>query len=133
MAAGLSTETRNARLNVFTTQAGSAAKLTLYSSTRPATGGTPTTALCVFTCGSPFAPSAANGVLTLNTLTADSVALASGTATWARLTRSDGTTHVADFGVSPTGGGGDLQMDNPVIQIGAVITPGTVTITDPNA
>lgn len=133
MAIGASTTLiRNPMLNVWTTAVGNAGKLRLYSGTRPATEGTATTMLGELTCGSPFASAAANGVLTLNALTADSAADASGTVTWARLLKSDNT-FVADFAVTPTGGGGDLTMDNPVVAAGAVLTPGTITITDPNA
>lgn len=133
MAIGMSTTLlRNPMLNVWTSAVGNAGKLRLYSGTRPATNGTATTLLGELTCGSPFAAAASGGVLTLNALTADSAADASGTATWARLLKADNT-FVADFTVTATGGGGDLEMDNPVIEAGAVLTPGTITITDPNA
>lgn len=132
MALGFSTALRNRRLNAITTEAGDAALLRLYAGTRPATGGTATTLLGTFTCGTPFAAAASGGVLTLNALTADSNADNSGTASWARLVTNGGT-FVADFSVTSTGGGGDLTMDNTVVQAGATLTPGTITITDPNA
>lgn len=132
MSLGLSTALRNARLDAFTTIVGNAGLLKLYAGTRPATGGTATTLLGTFTCGSPFAAAASNGVLTLNALSADSSADNTGTASWARLTKADGT-FVADFSVTTSGGGGDLTMDNVSVSAGAVLTPGTITLTDPNS
>lgn len=96
---GYATTLRNSRLDAITTRAGNAALLRFYDGTRPATGGTATTLLAELTCGTPFAAGASSGVLTAGTITQDSSANASGTATWARLVQSDGTTHVADFSV----------------------------------
>lgn len=132
MAIGFSTAVRNARLNAITTAAGNAATLKLYAGTRPATGGTATTLLGTFTCGTPFAAGASGGVLTLNALTADPSADAAGTASWARLATSGGT-HIADFTVTQTGGGGDLTMDNTTVEANATLTPGTITIVEGNS
>jgi hypothetical protein len=88
---------RNAGLDAITTQAGASALLRIYDGTRPATGGTATTLLAELTCNATFAGAAAAGVLTLNAITQDSSANASGTATWGRIVKSDGTTHVCDF------------------------------------
>lgn len=131
MAFGFSTALRNARLDAITTEVGNAGKIKLYTSPRPTTNGTATTLIGTLTCGSPFAGSASGGVLTLNSVAADSSADATGVVTWARLTKSDDT-FVADLSVTATGGGGDLTMDNPSVTATATLTPGTLTITDAN-
>jgi hypothetical protein len=131
MTIGMSTALRNARLDAITTAAGANAKLRLYSGTRPATGGTPTTLLAELTCGSTLAPAASGGVLTLNAITSDSSADASGTATWARLVKSDGTTHVMDMDVGTSGA--DLNMNSNVISAGAAVAITGATLTEANA
>jgi hypothetical protein len=99
MALSYNATIRNARLDQITTGAGASAFLRIYDSTRPATGGTATTLLAELTCNATFAPGASGGVLTLNAITQDSSANASGTATWFRIVKSDGTTHVLDGNV----------------------------------
>lgn len=131
MTIGMSTALRNARLDAITTAAGANAKLRLYSGTRPATGGTATTLLAELTCGATFAPAASGGVLTLNAITSDSSADASGTATWARLVKSDGTTHVMDMDVGTSGA--DLNMNSNVISAGASVAITGATLTEANA
>lgn len=131
MTIGMSTALRNARLDAITTAAGANAKLRLYSGTRPATGGTATTLLAELTCGATFAPAASGGVLTLNAITSDSSADASGTATWARLVKSDGTTHVMDMDVGTSGA--DLNMNSNVISAGASVAITSATLTEANA
>jgi hypothetical protein len=81
MALGYETTLRNTRLNAITTAAGANALLRLYSGARPATGGATTTLLAELTCGATFAPAASAGVLTLNAITQDPSANATGTAT----------------------------------------------------
>ena len=131
MTIGMSTALRNARLDAITTAAGANAKLRLYSGTRPATGGTPTTLLAELTCGSTLAPAASGGVLTLNAITADSSADATGTATWARLVKSDGTTHVMDMDVGTSGS--DLNLNATAISAGAAVSITSATLTEANA
>lgn len=131
MALGYNALLRNAQLDAITTFAGTSAKLRIYSGTRPATGGTATTLLAELTCSaSAFAAAASSGVLTLNAVTADSSADATGTATWFRIVKSDGTTHVMDGSVTATGGGGDLELDSTSIVAGGTVsisTPRTIT------
>jgi hypothetical protein len=85
-----STELRNARLAARTTVVGNAGKLIIYDGTQPAAGGAATNALATFTLGSPFAPAPSSGVQS-PTLPAAVNASANGTATWFRITKSDGT------------------------------------------
>ena len=95
MAAGYSVALRNAQLDAETTHIGSGGKLYIMDGTRPATGGTPTNILATFTLGTPFAPAASNAVLS-PTLPSPVNAGASGTATWFRVTKADGTTQCID-------------------------------------
>jgi len=104
---------RTTRANTFTTRASNAALLRIYDGTQPVNADTAIGAqvlLAELTCGTPFAPGAASGVLTANAITQDSSANASGTATWFRLVDSGGTTTVMDGNVTVSGGGGDLQL-----------------------
>lgn len=119
---------RSNMMDEITSRAGSSAVLRIYSGTQPATGGAETTILAQLTCNPTFAPGASAGVLTLNSITADSSANASGTATWWRIYQSDATTHVLDGDVSTTAAGtGDLQLDDTSIVLG-----GTVALGGPN-
>jgi hypothetical protein len=122
---------RNARLDQVTTRAGNAAKLRIYSGTRPATGGTATTLLAELTCGSPFAPAASAGTLTANAVTQDSSADSTGTATWFRIVQSDGTTHVLDGDVGTSGS--DLNLTSVSIVAGGTVSVTSFVLTGGNA
>jgi len=129
----MSTNLRNARVDANTTFAGNGALLRLYDGTRPSTGGTATTLLAELTCGTPFAASASGGVLTLGSITQDSAANAAGNATWFRLVKSDGTTHVMDGSVTATGGGGDMELVTTSITTGQPVQVTSFTITEGGA
>jgi len=133
MTIGMSTNLRNARVDAITTFAGNGALLRLYDGTRPSTGGTATTLLAELTCGTPFAASASGGVLTLGSITQDSAANAAGNATWFRLVKSDGTTHVMDGSVTATGGGGDMELVTTSITTGQPVQVTSFTITEGGA
>lgn len=129
MAIAYSSTIRNAMLDAITTAAGGSALLRIYDGTRPASGGTATTKLAELTCNATFAPSASGGVLTLNSITQDSSADATGTATWFRIVKSDGTTFVMDGSVGTSGS--DLNLvttsivaTQPVSVTSFVITEG---------
>ena len=132
MALGYSTTLRNARLDAITTAAGNAALLRIYNGTQPSTGGTATTLLAELTCGTPFASAASAGGLTLGAITQDSSANATGTATWFRIVKSDGTTHVMDGTVTATGGGGDLTLTTTSVVSGQPVSISSFTITAGN-
>jgi len=129
----MATALRNARLDAITTFAGNGALLRIYDGTKPATGGAATTLLAELTCGSPFAAGAAAGVLTLGSITQDSSANATGTATWFRIVKSDGTTHVLDGTVTATGGGGDLELVSTSITATQPVQVTSFTITEANS
>jgi hypothetical protein len=131
VALGYASGLRNAQLDAITTFAGNSGKLRIYNGTRPATGGTATTLLAELTCNATFAPAASGAVLTLNAITQDASADATGTATWFRLVKSDGTTHVLDGDVGTSGS--DLNLNSTSITSGATVSVTSFTITAGNA
>lgn len=131
MALAYNSALRNSMLDAITTRAGASALLRIYSGTRPATAGTATTLLAELTCNATFAPAASGGVLTLNAITQDSSADATGTATWFRIVKSDGTTHVLDGDVGTSGS--DLNLTTTSIVATQPVSISSFTITEGNA
>lgn len=127
---GYATALRNAQMDAITTFAGNGAKLRIYDGTRPATGGTATTLLAEFTLGSPLASGAASGVLTV-TNPSSTTGSASGTATWFRIVKSDGATHVLDGSVGTSGA--DLNLNTTTISNGVTVSITSFTITRGNS
>lgn len=123
--------TRNAMLDAITTSAGASALLRIYDGARPATGGAATTLLAELTCNATFAPAASGGVLTLNAITQDSSANATGTATWFRIVKADGTTFVLDGNVGTSGS--DLNLTTTSIVATQPVSVTSFTITEANA
>ena len=103
MALAYSTTLRNNRLDQITSAVGGSGFLRIYDGTRPATGGSATTLLAELTLNATFAPGAAAGVLTLNSITQDSSADATGTCTFVRVFKADGTTVLEDLEVGTSG------------------------------
>lgn len=134
MALGLATALRNSRLDAITAYIGGSALLRIYSGSRPATGGTATTLLAQLTCNATFAPGASSGVLTLNAISPATSANATGTATWFRIYKADGTTFCLDGSVSTIAAGtGDLRLDDTAIVLGGTVAISSATITEANA
>jgi hypothetical protein len=131
MALALNALIRNAMGDAITTFTAGSALLRIYSGSRPATGGAATTLLAELTCNATFAPAASGGVLTLNAITQDSSANATGTATWFRIVKSDGTTHVMDGDVGTSGS--DLNLNTTSLVSGGpvAITSFVLTIGNP--
>jgi hypothetical protein len=130
MALAYSVAVRNAMLDEITAAVGASGLLRIYDGSRPATGGTATTLLAELTLNATFAPAASSGVLTLNAITSDSSANATGTATWFRIVTSGGT-HVIDGNVSTSGS--DLNLNTTSIVSGAAVAVTSFTITGGNA
>ena len=130
MTLGYSTALRNAQLDQITSTVGASGFLRIYDGSRPATGGTVTTLLAELTLNATFAPGASSGVLTLNAITADSSANATGTATWFRIVTS-GATFVMDGSVGTSGQ--DLNLSTTSIVSGATVSVTSATITAGNA
>src|SRR5947208_6344158 len=97
--------------------------LRIYDGTQPANADTAVTGqvlLAELLFGADaFAPAAA-GVATANPLTADSSANATGTASWFRCLKSDGTTALFDGSVGASGA--DLNLNTTAIQVGAQVS-----------
>ena len=133
MALQFSTTLRNAMLDAITSAVGASAKLRIYSGTKPATVADAITGtlLADLTCNATFAPAASSGVLTLNAITSDSSADATGTATHFRIYTSDGTTAVlqGDVGTS----GSDFNLNTTSLVSGATVACSSFTITAPGA
>lgn len=127
MAVAYNETLRNNRLDEISTFVGSAGLLQIYDGARPAFGGTATVKLAEFTLGTPFAAAAAAGVLS-PTLPADVTALASSTATWFRVTQSNGTTTVLDGDV-----GTDLTLNDAAIVEGGTVSVTSWSVTHGNA
>jgi hypothetical protein len=123
----LNTALRSTRATAIVTDAGSNSILRFYTATKPATGAAVTsqTLLATVTFSGAFG-SVSNGVITLGDPAAVTPA-ANGTATWARLLRSDGTTFVADFTVGTSGE--DINLGTNVLStvVQLDITGGTIT------
>lgn len=124
------TALRNARQDAITTEAGNTAKLEIYSGSKPAAGGSEGTLLATFTCGSPFAPAASGGVLS-PTLPSATTGAATGTAGWARLTKTDGTTWVIDMTVGTSAA--QVILNTLSITSGGAVTVTSWAITEGNA
>lgn len=130
MAISYSTTVRNAMLDAITTAAGANALLSIYDGVRPSTGGAATTLLAQLTCNATFAPAASGGVLTLNSITQDSSANATGTATWFRITTA-ASAFVLDGNVGTSGS--DLNLTTTSITAGQPVQVTSFTITEANA
>lgn len=108
-----------------------AAVIKFYDGTKPAgpdTAISSQTLLGTLTCSDP-AGSVSGRVLTFSSITNDSAADASGTASWARLLDSSGTA-VLDVSVGLSGSGADLIMNTTTFVSGAgPISISSLTVT----
>ena len=130
MTLGMAVGLRNARLDAITSFAGASALLRFYDGTRPATGGAATTLLAELVCNATFAPAASGGTLTLNAIASDAAANATGTATWFRLVKADGTTHVTDGNIGTSGS--DINLNTVSIVSGGPVGQASFVITEGN-
>lgn len=99
--------------------------LRIYDGTQPATADTAVGAqvlLAELRFNATAAPAASGGLLTFNAFTADSSANASGTASWFRALKSDGTTVVFDGNVGITGSTSCLEMATTTIAAGVQVS-----------
>lgn len=136
MALKFSTALRNSRADAITSTVGGSALLRIYDNTspgRPAGPGTAVTTqvlLAELTCNATFAAAASGGVLTLNAITQDSSANATGTASWFRILTSGGTAVLdGDVGTS----GSDLNLTTVSIVATQPVSITSATITEGNA
>jgi hypothetical protein len=130
MTTGYNVLLRNAQLDAITTFAGAGAKLRIYDGVRPATGGAVTNLLAEFTLSSPYAPAASAGVLS-PTLPSNTTGAIAGTATWYRVVKADGTTHVIDGSAGTSGT--DMILNTAAITVGVAVSVTAWTVTRGNA
>jgi hypothetical protein len=108
--------------------------LRIYDGAQPANADTALsgqTLLAELRFSSTAAPSASNGVLTFNTVTSDTSANNTGTATWYRCLSSNGTSVVMDGTVGTSGA--NLNLNSVSIQSGAEVAVTSFTHTIPRA
>ena len=104
--------------------------LRIYDGTQPANANTAITTqvlLAELRFNATASPAASGGVLTMNSITQDSSANATGTATWFRALKSDGSTVVFDGSVSTSGA--DLNLGSTSITSGASVAVTSMTYT----
>lgn len=104
--------------------------LRIYNGTQPATAATAVssqTLLAELTLGNPAFGSASNGVATANSITADSSANATGTASWFRVVSSGGT-GLWDGTVGTSGS--DLNLDSVSLVSGGNVSVTSFTFTE---
>lgn len=104
--------------------------LRIYDGTQPANANTAITTqvlLAELRFNATAAPAASSGVLTMNSITQDSSANNTGTATWFRALKSDGSTVVFDGSVGTSGS--DLNLGSTSITSGASVAVTSMTFT----
>ncbi len=104
--------------------------LRIYDGTQPANANTAITTqvlLAELRFNATAAPAASSGVLTMNSITQDSSANNTGTATWFRALKSDGSTVVFDGSVGTSGC--DLNLGSASITSGASVAVTSMTFT----
>lgn len=104
----------------------------IYDGTQAATADTAVgaqTLLAELRFGATAFGAASNGVATANAITADSSANASGTASWFRCLKSDGTTVIFDGTVGTSGA--DMNLNSVAIAAGAAVSISSFTYTQP--
>lgn len=109
------------------------ALLKIYTGTQPAGADTAlsgNTLLGTLTFTDPAAASASSKTLTFSTITADSAADASGTATWARVLDSDGVA-IFDCDVGESGDGATITLNTKTIASGGPISITSFVLTYP--
>ena len=127
-----STACLNAMLDTIKTTLGTSAELRFYDGTKPANADTAITtqnllAQLPLTTPDEFG-AAASRTITANSITTDTTANATGTASWASLVKSDGT-RVVDLTVGVSADSADITVDNKNFQAGAAIAVTSLSIT----
>jgi hypothetical protein len=119
--------TRNAQQNGLITYAGTGALINIYAGSQPANANTAIagqTLLVTLTVTGAFGTDS-NGTITLSTVT-NGTAVATGTASFFRITQSDNTTVVMDGSVATSDA--DLVLNNTSIATGQVVSISAGTI-----
>jgi hypothetical protein len=134
MSLTLSTAARNARVDALVdlVDGGSGAgKVRIYDGSRPAGPGTAVsgqTLLAELTFTDPAFGAGSSGVATASSITSDSSADATGTASWARILDSN---NVAVWDCSVGTSGSDINLSSVSIVAGGTVSITSWTVTDP--
>jgi hypothetical protein len=129
----LSTTARNAMGDAITTAIGASGLLKIYNGTPPANVAAAlsgNTLLSTLTLNATFAPAASGGVVTANSITSDTNAAATGTASFFRATTSGGTV-VAQGTVGTSGT--DAIIASTSIVAAQTVSCSALTLTMPGA
>jgi hypothetical protein len=121
-------------LDAVTSNVASSGLIRIYSGVKPASPGTAlsgNTLLAELACSATFAAGASGGVLTLNSISNDAAADNTGTATFFRIMKSDGTTCVVQGDVGTSGS--DLNLNTTSIVANAIVSITSFTMTAPGA
>jgi hypothetical protein len=133
MAISYATTTINNQLDEITADIGASGLLRIYDGTRatdPDTAIGAQNLLAELPLSATAAPAASGGVLTFSTITDDTNANATGTASWFRVTTSGGTGIIdGDVGTS----GSDLNLNSVSITAGGTVSVTSFVITGGNA
>ncbi len=134
MAVQLSVAVRNARLDAIETTIGTSAVMKIRTGAAPANCATADsgTALATLSLPSDWLAAASSGSKAKSGTWEDASADAAGTAAHFRIYASDGTTCHLQGTVTATGGGGDMTLDNVVIEAAQQVTITGFTMTDGN-
>jgi hypothetical protein len=135
MALQFSVAARNGMLDAYESAVGTSAVLKLRTGAQPANCAAADSGTVIATLNLPsdWMAAASGGTKTKSGTWQDSSADAAGTIGHFRLYASDGTTCHAQGSVTITGGGGNMTVDNTVVEAGQVITVTGYTYTAGNA
>lgn len=126
----LANASKSAAANAVTALANTGT-IKIYTASRPAspdTAITSQTLLATLTFNSTAFGAASNGAAAANAITSGA-AVATGTAAWARLFKSDGTTVIGDCDVGTSGA--DLNFPTVSFVSGATVSCSALTLTQP--
>jgi hypothetical protein len=135
MAIQHSVAVRNAKLDAIESTIGTSAVLKLRTGAKPANCATADSGTVVSTMNLPsdWLAAASGGQKAKSGTWQDTSADAGGTIGHYRIYASDGTTCHEQGTVTATGGGGDMTVDNPVVEAGQQITVTSYQLTEGNA
>lgn len=129
-AIGLAVALKNATLDLIFDQLNSG-YIRVYNGSKPANADVAVssqTKLAEARFGATAFAAASAGSKTANAITSDTDIDATGTATWARLLKSDGTTVVADVDVGVTGSGAVIEIPTVSLVQHAVLQISSMTV-----
>lgn len=133
MSSRITAAVANAMLDAGIGVPANSGKLRIYTGTQPAAGGgalSGNTLLLEFAMAVDAFPVSAAAILTASAMGA-AVATASGTATWYRMVKADGSTVLIDDSVGAPGSGAACIIDNAVVTSGDVVAVVSLTINQP--